>query len=144
MMSFITLNRLQCSPNCSVRFVKSGGQYYDLVVYSLEELNPEIDITLDYFKGFKADIRKYFSRRRTPDGKIFNLYEDAVDFVHCMCNSPKCRNVLYVDQSLNRTEKMTSKIQKLGNLDPKFQFKGCQLVDSPEKVWEIEFSKFKD
>ncbi|CAI2348031.1 unnamed protein product [Caenorhabditis sp. 36 PRJEB53466] len=132
-----------CNPTCSVRLVKNEAKFPDLVVYARVPINATnfFSISLDYYKGFDRDVKRFFYRNSHADGKIFCLYEKNIGFVHCQCLSLKCRDVLYIDRSLLRKEKTVKKTQKLSQLDPEFQFHGMQLAES-DRIWEIKNGKF--
>ncbi|CAI2353954.1 unnamed protein product [Caenorhabditis sp. 36 PRJEB53466] len=106
-----------CNPTCAVRLVASGTTIPDLVVYALR---------------VQGLVKRFFERKGCSDGKIFKLYEKNIDFVQCLCNHSHCRQVLYVDQSLDREDKTKTKKETLKNLDPKFKFHGMQLVESTQ------------
>ncbi|CAO4368985.1 unnamed protein product [Caenorhabditis nigoni] len=134
-----------CAPTCSVRLVQSGNKCPDLVVYSLTDINAsnEFLISIDYYQGFRKYVNRYFSTNRHPDGKIFHLYENKIDFVHCQClEEEKCRTVLYIDKSLKARDPSVGKKEKLANLDPKFEFRGMSVVADTKKVWKIHKGVF--
>ena len=64
----ITESIFQCNPTCSVRLVKSGNDYPDLVVYSKVKLNEANNhmISLDYYKGFRKEVNRYFHKNKHP------------------------------------------------------------------------------
>ncbi|ULU02132.1 hypothetical protein L3Y34_002004 [Caenorhabditis briggsae] len=133
-----------CAPTCSVRLVKSGNEYPDLVVYSLTDINASnnFSISIDYYQGFRKYVNRYFWTNRHPDGKIFNLYENEIDFVHCQCMERQCRTILYIDKSLKSHDPSVGKEKKLENLDPNFEFRGMSVVADTKRIWEIQKGVF--
>ncbi|KAF1762487.1 hypothetical protein GCK72_010749 [Caenorhabditis remanei] len=134
-----------CNPTCSVRLVKSGNDYPDLVVYSKVKLNEANNhtISLDYYKGFRKEVNRYFHKNKHPEGKVFHLFEKKMDFVQCQClMGGKCRNVLYVDRSLKAENSNAKKKHKLEDMDPQFQFRGMAVVDDTKRIWEIKNAQF--
>uniref|UniRef100_A0A1I7UVX8 SET domain-containing protein n=1 Tax=Caenorhabditis tropicalis TaxID=1561998 RepID=A0A1I7UVX8_9PELO len=135
-----------CNPTCGVRLAESGNEFPDLVIYSLVPINDENsrEISIDYFKGFKDYIDKYFSKTNVVKGeRKFSLYNDGIDFVLCQCGGGECREVLYIDRSTERKIFSLEKQKKLSHIHPSFKFGGMELAES-NKVWKIEFMKFID
>ncbi|KAF1750962.1 hypothetical protein GCK72_017513 [Caenorhabditis remanei] len=131
-----------CNPTCSIRLVESGNEIPDLVLYSrvrIQDSNPKT-ISLDYFGGFVEDVDKYFARKKAPDGRVFKLYDERIDFVHCHCSN-ECRGVLYIDKSNHPKEEKATKKDKLSTLDSNFDFGGMRLVES-DKIWKIRNRQF--
>uniref|UniRef100_A0A1I7UDB5 Chromo domain-containing protein n=1 Tax=Caenorhabditis tropicalis TaxID=1561998 RepID=A0A1I7UDB5_9PELO len=132
-----------CTPTCSVRLANSGTPIPDLIVYSLVPLTQDNGraITLDYYGQFTNEVAQFFKKYRGSEGKIFRLYETETDFVHCQCQSPKCREVLYIDKSIKSTESKATKSEKLSLLPPSFEFRGMSIAEST-RVWEIRNGRF--
>ncbi|EGT44359.1 hypothetical protein CAEBREN_18220 [Caenorhabditis brenneri] len=132
-----------CRPTCAVRLVESGNEFPDLVVYSRMPIDRSIDfeLSLDFYKGFRAEVNKFFKRNKPKDGKPFTLFEKSMDFVECRCADRKCREVLYVDRSRRATDKDARKTEKLSCLEQKFKFGGLAVHES-KKIWRIRNGDF--
>lgn len=132
-----------CNPTCSVRLVDSGNEYPDLVVFSRMPIDKDNDfeISIDFYKGFRTEVNKFFKRNKPRDGKLFKLIEKSIDFVQCRCLEPKCHEVLYIDRSRKSLDKNARKADKLSDLDQKFKFNGLAVHES-RKIWKIRHGEF--
>ncbi|EFP01412.1 hypothetical protein CRE_23917 [Caenorhabditis remanei] len=129
-----------CEPTCGVRLVNSGAEFPDLVVYSLHAIDASYShaITLDYYKMFQKDVKQYFNKNKPSSGKIFSLYDQGIDFLHCQCFMEKCPEVLYIARSKEECTPPLKKKAKTAKNQESLDFGGLKLADSDNTYMIID------